>query len=133
MNRCPEPKSISGLHGKIRRVRGSACIQKCVDCDKYALDWSHIHDTDQFDIWNYEPRCRSCHKKYDLTDSFREKISNSMKGRCHAKAKLDESDVIQIREMYAGGKWSQSDIAYIYGVAQYTISDIVRRVSWSHV
>ncbi len=52
-------------HAAVHRARGKARDQDCVDCGKQALDWSHKHDSEPTDPQNYEPRCRSCHKKYD--------------------------------------------------------------------
>ncbi|WP_136623086.1 hypothetical protein [Mycobacterium attenuatum] len=38
------------------------------------------------------------------------------------RPKLTAEDVRSIRADYAAGKWSQGDLAYIYGVTQSTIS-----------
>ena len=54
------------------------------------------------------------------------------KGSKHSRAKLTESDVISIRQLYErGGK--QVDIANQYGVNYRTISLIVLRKSWTHI
>lgn len=53
------------VHARISRYRGKASEYECVDCSKQAIDWSWIHDTDHVNIYNYEPRCRKCHGRYD--------------------------------------------------------------------
>lgn len=46
-------------------------------------------------------------------------------GHGMGRAKLTDEDVRAIRAAYAAGKWSQHDLAYIYGVTQSTISAVV--------
>lgn len=41
------------------------------------------------------------------------------------RPKLTAEDVRAIRADYAAGKWSQGDLAYIYGVTQSTISAVL--------
>lgn len=55
----------SNIHQRIKRYRGKACEQKCVDCSNQANEWSHRHNTDKTDIYNYYPRCYTCHDRYD--------------------------------------------------------------------
>lgn len=57
--------TYSGLHRRIRSIRGSASNFNCVDCGNIASEWSHIHNTDHNDVNNYQSRCRKCHVKYD--------------------------------------------------------------------
>lgn len=52
-------------HKRVRRERGKAKLQDCVDCGKRALDWSYVHDSDPSDVNNYQARCRGCHIAYD--------------------------------------------------------------------
>lgn len=40
--------------------------------------------------------------------------------------KVTAEDVRAIRADYAAGKWSQADLAYIYGITQNTVSRIIR-------
>lgn len=82
--------TLAGVHYRLYVVKGKARQFQCVDCDRQALDWSWIHDTDKFDIENYEPRCRRCHKIYDgglpsfeghkHTDEWKQKRSKIMTG-----------------------------------------------------
>src|SRR6516162_9895739 len=53
------------IHSRIVAERGKASKHDCVDCGKQARDWTHIYDTERGDIYNYEPKCRSCHVAVD--------------------------------------------------------------------
>jgi hypothetical protein len=55
------------------------------------------------------------------------------RGERNGQAKLTESQVREIRQMYADGKMSQRAIARLYGVGQDAISKIVRRKGWKCV
>lgn len=52
-------------------------------------------------------------------------------GERHGRAKLSNDDVIEIRRL--SGHVKQSDLAAKFGVAQATISKIVRREKWRHL
>lgn len=58
--------TIATVHKRVRKEFGPASNKLCIDCKGKARDWSHAHNTNPFDIYNYSPRCRSCHVKYDL-------------------------------------------------------------------
>lgn len=55
------------------------------------------------------------------------------KGDTHPHAKLKESDIKEIRQMYASGEWLMKDIAARFGVSRPTISDVITGRQWSHV
>jgi len=71
-----------GAHGRIWRERGPARNRACVDCGKRAAEWSY-DGTDpeelvepegpraglpySLDASRYQPRCRSCHRRFDHT------------------------------------------------------------------
>lgn len=65
-----------GVHQRVRAIHGSASKHSCVDCGGQAKQWSYDHkDPDErltgpaphsIHIEHYEPRCISCHKKFDL-------------------------------------------------------------------
>ena len=58
---------------------------------------------------------------------------NRPRGTNNGKSKMMDSAIIEMREMYATGNWSQSDLAVKYGVTQVTVSHIVRGKGWTHV
>jgi hypothetical protein len=111
------------IHERIYYYRGHPSKHSCIECDKQAAHWTWMHDTDDENIFNYEPRCISHHRLYD-------KMSE---GEKNGRAKLTEEDVIEIREKYASGKYSQVNLAYIYGVHQSHISRIVNNGEWKHI
>jgi len=46
---------------------------------------------------------------------------------------LTERDVIQIKLLLKEGKLTQKEIADMFGVSVYTISDIKREITWYHI
>lgn len=109
--------TYNGRHWRVRDKRGWAGFQNCVDCKKKADHWSQIRGTDGDDPDHYEPRCRSCHNKYDYdTNNF---------------TKLTPDEVAQIRYMYKTGRWFQRELGEIYGITQPTVSAIVNNHTWS--
>ena len=135
------------IHDRVRQMRGSANSYTCVDCSDPALDWAHITGTDQSDPTNYEPRCRSCHMRYDwatgarvMDDDQRQMRQEIMQrvryepvGVANGNAKLTDDDVREIRFRYAAGGVSQSALGQEYGVTQPMIGYIVRRELWKHI
>lgn len=99
----PGTSEYHNLHGRMRRARGKASLQRCVRCDEPAAHWARLHETNGMDIWNdYVPMCIKCHRSYDLggvpksaehreqlsqyalnerTDEHLRKISEALKGR----------------------------------------------------
>ena len=58
--------SPGGAHQRLRAIAGPAKDFPCVDgCGQPAYDWSQIKGTVGNRMSDYEPRCRSCHTKYD--------------------------------------------------------------------
>ena len=83
---------------------------------------------------------------YDLAislDSATIKMLNGLekgkRGEEHNMAKLKNEDVITIRQLYASGitqtgkRYSQRQLAKMYGVRQATIWGILHGVNWSHI
>jgi hypothetical protein len=54
-------------------------------------------------------------------------------GEHHARAKLTELEVLEIRQEYAKGNSSYSYLSKLYGVTESTIGKIVRGELWSHL
>lgn len=71
-------------HYAVRKARGRASEYVCTDCPERAKEWSHIHGTEGDLPEHYEPRCRSCHARYDHhlrwgKPGYRESISAAVK------------------------------------------------------
>lgn len=54
-------------------------------------------------------------------------------GEKNTESVLVEPDVVKIKAMLATGKFSQKEIAEVFGVAQITISRIHRGLRWGHI
>lgn len=54
-------------------------------------------------------------------------------GEKHGMSFLKEKDVKEIRNLYKSGNYTQREIATIYNVTRYTISDIILKRSWRHI
>lgn len=63
----------------------------------------------------------------------RTKPETLARGERHGLHKLDADKVREIRRLYDSGTRSQQSLADSYGVNQYAISRIVRRIAWKHV
>lgn len=64
-------------HGRVYRTRGSAKGYRCIDCGNRAAQWSYDGGAGSLELHApegdycadpgfYDPRCISCHKKFDL-------------------------------------------------------------------
>jgi hypothetical protein len=56
----------------------------------------------------------------------------SPRGERNAKAKMTAEKVREMRQLYRDG-WKQVDLAERFGVFQGTVSQIIRRKTWTHV
>lgn len=55
------------------------------------------------------------------------------KGEKNTSAKLTDKTVLEIRQKYASGKYTQKQLAQEYGVAKSRISDVINRKTWKHI
>lgn len=56
-----------------------------------------------------------------------------IRGEGHGLAKLNAEQVLQIRELYATGKFSYREVGERFGVFLTNIRSIVKRESWKHI
>jgi hypothetical protein len=54
-------------------------------------------------------------------------------GEEHPNAKLNAKQVLQIRKLYATGKFQQKDLADRFDVSRSSLRKIVRIESWRHL
>lgn len=57
----------------------------------------------------------------------------NFKGENSNYKKLNNDDVLSIRNLYATGEFSQREIASEYNVTQSNVSRIVKNIRWSHI
>ncbi|WP_141898688.1 hypothetical protein [Paramicrobacterium agarici] len=74
-----EVPTWGAIHRRLYRTRGKASSYSCVDCGRAAREWSYNGKDERalfedfngtavaysLDLNNYDPRCTSCHRKYD--------------------------------------------------------------------
>lgn len=66
-------------------------------------------------------------------DAVKHGTFRDIKGSKHHLAKLTEIKVLQIREQYASGLFSQEQLAEHFEISQQTVSDITRKKLWRHI
>lgn len=96
------------------------------------MDINHkngIRDDNRIENLEYATRSENHLHAYRVLG--RPVVSN--KGSKAGRAKLTESDVLEIRKRYAAGGVSQDSLAKEYGVSQHTISCIILRKNWTHI
>jgi hypothetical protein len=111
------------LHNMVSRAKGPAKLHKCIDCDDEAVDWSTIHGKDGNDPNEYEPRCKRCHILYD----------KSTLGEMNGNSKVTEDEVLELREMYATGKYTKKELGDLFGLTNDGVKSIVLRRTWKHI
>lgn len=73
-----EDVGYAAAHYRVRRARGRASLQPCIDCGSTAAQWSYdgtdpaeradtAGHTYSLDARRYQPRCHSCHSRFDET------------------------------------------------------------------
>lgn len=55
------------------------------------------------------------------------------KGEARSDSKLNEKQVLEIREKYNTGRYEQKDLANQYGVKVITIRKVLHSISWKHI
>lgn len=74
----PDVTTYSGVHARLRRIRGAASAYECA-CGAPAAEWAYTHDDPcpnetisprggekySTDLNRYKPMCRRCHRLYD--------------------------------------------------------------------
>lgn len=70
---------------------------------------------------------------HDMFAKGRRTAKTGTVGEKNFSAKITEKDVLEIRALYAKGGITQEALGKKFGLSQYPISRIVRRVGWKHV
>ena len=69
----------------------------------------------------------------NAADKKRDGTENPPKGERSGSSKLTDAKVLEIRQKYPTGKYTQQKLAAEYGVEQQAISRIIRRERWNHI
>lgn len=72
---------------------------------------------------------------YGKKDSLetKERKSSAKRGELNSQSKLTKSQVIEIRELYATGKYLHREIAEMFNVSRSPITAILRGKRWKHI
>lgn len=71
--------------------------------------------------------------KDNMQDKIKKGRANSVKGEKVTGSKLNTSDIVWIREMYATNLYSHQDIALKFQVTRSMIGYIIRKNNWKHI
>jgi len=71
----------------------------------------------------------------DNYDNMRHMVEHrrSLVGSKNPRALLDDVKVRSIRELYAQGGYSQTEVAELFGVNQTQVSRVILRQAWKHI
>lgn len=69
-------------------------------------------------------------QKDNMIDMINKGRSNHIYGERHTKAKLTDSQVIEVREKYSTGRYTQQELANLYKIDRSSIGRIVRFDTW---
>ena len=67
------------------------------------------------------------------TEHAKKKLSEALEGEKSSFAKLTEKEVLEIRELYATGNYTQKELGLKYNISPYTINGIIKRRRWKHI
>lgn len=124
--RC-DPYGYIGIGGAGNKIGAHRWVMGCAIGDGQVV----MHTCDN-------PRCvNPAHLRIgthadNVADRVAKGRSVRASGARNSSARLTETQVIEIRRRYEAGT-SQRDIASQFAIGQMTVSDIVRRKTWSHV
>ncbi len=54
------------------------------------------------------------------------------RGKKHGKAKINLEDANLIRSMHKAGKYSQAELGKMFNISRWTVSDVIRNVTWNY-
>jgi len=69
----------------------------------------------------------------NIRDKIQKKRQSGAIGNKNSHCKINDLDVIQIKLLYASGKYYQRELAIQFGITQSTISAIIRGDLWKHL
>jgi hypothetical protein len=72
-------------------------------------------------------------KNREISKEQRKLSSEGARGSNNAHSKFTERDVLKMREMFATGNYSQTELAKIFGTKPNVVSQIVNRIRWTHI
>jgi hypothetical protein len=108
-------------HKRVTKARGPASQYACVDCGEPAEDWSTVNPSSHDVRARFQPRCRTCHRRYD-----------GAVGEGHPRAKLTGKKVKQLRAGRAQGL-TYRQLATEFGISDVSAWAAVNGKTWRHI
>jgi hypothetical protein len=113
--------SYAVWHKRVTKALGPARGYACVDCGDRAEDWSTVNPSSHDVRVRFQPRCRTCHRRYD-----------GAVGQGNPRATLTDQRVRQLRARRAQG------LTYRQLAAEFGISDVsawaaANGKTWRHI
>ncbi len=105
------------IHNKLDTIPEGMCV--CHKCDHpFCVNPDHLFLGTQLE---------------NIEDKVKKNRCQHMNGETNGNAKLKDDDIIQIRELYADGMFSQKQLSDKFGVTSPMIGFIVRGENWKEV
>ena len=113
--------SYAVWHRRVTSARGPASGYQCADCGQPAQDWSTVDPSSGDVQGRFQPRCRTCHRRYD-----------GAAGAGNPRAKLTSGKVRELRARRAAGL-TYRQLAAEFGISDASACAAVNRKTWAHV
>ena len=61
------------------------------------------------------------------------KIKSAKRGECNTSSKLNDKDVLSIRNLYLNNKYSHKKLSEMYSISKSNVTSILNRKTWKHI
>jgi NUMOD4 motif/HNH endonuclease/Sigma-70, region 4 len=95
-------------------------------------EYDTVNHMDGNRLNNYAGNLEWCTRGENMAHAFRIGLVDK-KGEKSHNAKLKEPQVLEMREKYKAGGYTQTRIGKEYGISRRHVSDILNRVCWAHI
>ncbi len=82
---------------------------------------------------NHIENLEYCTPKQNMIHAYKNGFIPIRTGERTSNAKLKESQVLEIRRLYALGNTSKTELALKFGISRYAIRSIIIRENWKHI
>lgn len=72
-------------------------------------------------------------KQDNVQDMIRKNRHNPKRGESNYWSKLNEKQVVEIRNLYANGNYTYRQLAATYNLGKTTVEGIIRHKKWAHI
>lgn len=139
MNYKENLSEIMSLHSKLRRKHGSATHCESKKCEgkstiyEWALKKGHEYSDNPKD---YKQLCRSCHRRYDLTEEKLNKANKNLwwaqdDNKYPSMIKINQKKADEIRKLFKSGVRVKL-LMKKYNMSEPAVYDVINRKSWNN-